>query len=81
MSPDPSPPPSQNGGSVIFPPVVAGQTAAVRFVISNTGTSPTAVNSVGVLATGSTFSTSNVPSLPVSLAPGASLAFDVNSRP
>ena len=70
-----------NGGSVIFPPVVAGQTAAVRFVISNTGTSPTAVNSVGVLATGSTFSTSNVPSLPVSLAPGASLAFDVNFAP
>ncbi len=70
-----------SGGSVIFPPVVAGQTAAVRFVISNTGTSPTAVNSVGVLATGTTFTTSNVPNLPVSLAPGASLAFDVNFAP
>ncbi len=73
--------PVTNGGSVIFPPVVAGQTAAVRFVISNTGTSPTAVNSVGVLAAGTTFTTSNVPNLPVSLAPGASLAFDVNFAP
>jgi len=70
-----------NAGSVIFPPVVAGQTATVRFVISNTGTSPTAVNSVGVLATGNTFTTTNVPPLPVSLAPGASLAFDVNFAP
>ncbi len=70
-----------NGGSVIFPPVVAGQTASVRFVITNTGTSPTAVNSVGVLATGTTFTTSNVPNLPVSLAPNASLAFTVNFAP
>jgi Abnormal spindle-like microcephaly-assoc'd, ASPM-SPD-2-Hydin len=70
-----------NGGSVIFPPVVAGQTASVRFVITNTGTSPTAVNSVGVLATGNTFTTSNVPNLPVSLAPNASLAFTVNFAP
>ena len=70
-----------NGGSVIFPPVVAGQTTAVRFLITNTGTSPTAVNSLGVLATGTTFTTSNVPNLPVSLEPNASLAFNVNFAP
>ena len=70
-----------NGGSVIFPPVAAGQTTAVRFVITNTGTSPTGVNSVGVLATGTTFVATNVPTLPASLAPGASFAFELLFAP
>lgn len=70
-----------NGGSVIFPAVAAGESSTVRFVVTNTGTSPAPVNSVGVLATGTTFMTSGLPRLPVSLKPGETLAFGVMFMP
>ncbi|MFN0104729.1 MAG: choice-of-anchor D domain-containing protein [Bryobacteraceae bacterium] len=69
------------GGSVIFPPVAAGQTSSVRFVITNTGTSPAAVNSVGIVATGTTFVTAALPALPMSLAPGQALEFGLMFAP
>jgi hypothetical protein len=73
--------PLANGGTVNFPPVAAGATSTVQMMITNTGTSPAAVNSVGVLATGTTFMTSNVPRLPATLNPGQSLMFGVMFMP
>ena len=70
-----------NGGSIIFPPAAVGQTSSVRFVITNTGTSPSAVNSVGVVATGTTFATTTVPRLPAALGPGETFEFGVAFLP
>ncbi len=67
-------------GSVIFPPVAVGQTSSVRFVVVNNGTSPAAVSSVGVVASGTTFAAGAV-SLPVSIAPGQSTSFVINFSP
>ena len=70
-----------NAGNIIFPPAAVGQTATVRFVVTNTGTSPSAVNSVGIVATGTTFGTATLPALPATLAPGATLAFALTFVP
>ena len=70
-----------NGGSIVFPPATVGQTSTVRFVIANTGTSPAAVNSVSVVATGTTFATTTVPRLPATLGPNDTLEFVVAFAP
>ena len=66
--------PLVNGGNVIFPPAAAGQTSTVVLVITNTGTSSAAVNSVGIVAAGTTFATTATPPLPATLGPGQSLS-------
>lgn len=70
-----------NGGSIIFPAAAAGATSSVRFVITNNGTSPAPVNSVGVVSTGTTFATAGLPALPASIAPNQTLAFNLMFAP
>ncbi len=70
-----------NGGTVVFPPIAAGGTSNVRFVVTNTGTSPAAVGSVGILATGTTFTAAAVPRLPATVAPGESLTLGLAFSP
>ena len=69
------------GGSVIFTPAAAGATSRLRFTIANTGTSPATVSSVGLAAPSTVFTLSNIPALPINLAPNASAGFDIAFAP
>ena len=71
----------QNNGTVVFTPVAVGDTSSVRFLITNTGTSAASINSISVSATGTIFTLADVPTLPVTLQPGAVAAFTVNFTP
>lgn len=70
-----------NGGSVIFTPAAVGGSTKLSFTMTNTGTSPATVSSVGLAAPSTVFTLSNVPALPVTLAPNASAAFDIAFAP
>ncbi|MBK5294573.1 MAG: choice-of-anchor D domain-containing protein [Acidobacteriia bacterium] len=70
-----------NNGTVIFTPAPVGSNSNLKFLISNTGTAPTSVASIGLSAASTVFSLANLPNLPVSLAPGASTIFDVSFAP
>ena len=69
------------GGSVIFTPAAVGVTSRLRFTLTNTGTSPATVSSVGLAAPSTIFTLSNIPALPVNLAPNASAGFDIAFAP
>jgi hypothetical protein len=73
--------PVTNNGSVIFTPAAVGGSSRLRFSITNTGTSPTTVSSVGLAAPSTIFTLSGIPALPVNLAPNASTGFDIAFTP
>jgi hypothetical protein len=68
-------------GSVIFPPVPAGQTSTVRFLIQNTGSASGAVNSVSVTTAGTIFALAGVPRLPATIGAGETFGFSVTFTP
>jgi hypothetical protein len=68
-------------GTVLFTPAAVGSSSAVRFVISNTGTAPATVSSIGLAAASTVFTVSGVPALPLSLNPGATAGFDITFTP
>jgi hypothetical protein len=70
-----------SGATINFPAAPAGGTSTVRFVITNTGTSPAAVNSVGVVTTGTVFAAAGLPALPATIAPSQTLAFNLTFAP
>jgi hypothetical protein len=70
-----------NGGSVIFTPTTVGGSSRLRFTMTNTGTSPATVSSVGLAAPTTIFTLSGVPALPVNLAPNATAGFDIAFTP
>jgi hypothetical protein len=71
-----------SGGSVVFSPVVVGQTNSVHFIIANTGTANTSVNSISASGPASTtFAVSNVPKLPASIAAASQTGFDLTFTP
>lgn len=70
-----------NNGTITFPPAAVGGTSTVRVVINNTGTLASAVNSVSIVATGTTFATTPAPALPATIQPGGSLAFTLTFAP
>ena len=69
------------GGSVIFTPAAVGGSSRLRFTMTNTGTSPATVSSVGLAAPTTVFTLANIPALPVNLASNASAGFDVVFTP
>jgi len=69
------------GDSVIFSPIGVTQSEQVTFVIKNSGTQPARISNVGIGEAKSPFSLANVPSLPISLDPGASTQFNINFAP
>jgi hypothetical protein len=72
---------------VIFSQPPVGQSSQVTFTVQNTGTAPGNIISIGTSrSSGSTslpdvFSVANTPALPTSVAPGASLTFNVVFAP
>jgi len=73
--------PVQSPGAVLFSPLPVGQSVTTRFEIKNEGTSPAAINSIGVSETRGVFRLETTPQLPVSLDPGATLAFNLIFTP
>ncbi|MBI3472220.1 MAG: choice-of-anchor D domain-containing protein [Candidatus Solibacter usitatus] len=70
-----------NLGSVIFPPVPAGQTSTVRFVVQNNGSAAGSVNSISVTTTGTIYTLTGLPNLPATVDAGGTLAFTVSFTP
>jgi hypothetical protein len=63
------------GGTVLFSPTQVGSAASLTFTVRNEGTTTATIASIGVAETGGVFRLENLPVLPVSLAPAASLSF------
>jgi len=73
--------PVANNGSVIFTPAAVGASSSLRFQITNTGTAPTTVSSIGFAAPTTVFTLGALPNLPVNLAPNASTGFTISFSP
>ncbi len=69
------------GQGVNFPPITAGQTSTLRFIIGNSGTAAGSVNAISVSGTGTTFGVSQLPGLPATIAPGQTLQFTIAFAP
>jgi hypothetical protein len=69
------------GGTVLFTPQTVGQKATDSFSIRNTGTDTATLSSIGISGTPAVFGTSNLPQLPIALAPGQSTQFSVVFSP
>ena len=72
------------GGTVLFSSPPVGQTTSDSFTIRNTGTDTATVASIGISGVSGTqpvFTTSNLPQLPLALAPGQIAQFSVVFSP
>ncbi len=70
-----------SAGSVIFTPAAVGGSSNLRFVITNTGTSPATVSSIGLATATTIFTLGALPALPSTLQPNASIGFPVTFAP
>ena len=73
--------PVTEGGSVIFAPSAVGSSESMNFSIQNTGTSAATISSINLAAPSAVFALQQLPSLPVSLNPGAMVTFGINFLP
>lgn len=71
----------QSGSTIVFPPVAVGQSATVRFVVSNNGTADSAINSISASGPANTFTLSELPGLPASVVQGGTVQFTVTFTP
>lgn len=71
----------QNNGSVFFTPAAVGRAVSVKFLMTNTGTAPTTVNSISVAASNTMFTLADLPGLPLTIAAGATTPFTVQFTP
>ena len=70
-----------SGGTVNFLPARVGESNSVTFTATNSGTSPSAINAIGLTAASTVYTLSQTPALPAQLAPGASISFTVQFAP
>jgi hypothetical protein len=69
------------GGTIsLFPDTNVGEMSSLSFQVQNTGTAPGTISSINVTP-GNGFQLSDLPALPQTLAPNASLAFTVTFAP
>ena len=68
-------------GSLFFSPVPVGSESTVSLAVSNTGTIPATISSIGVGQPDGPFGLAGLPPLPLSLAPGQELAVPIAFRP
>lgn len=69
-------------GNVLFSPAPVGGTSSTRFTITNQGTTPAALTTIGVGGTAaSSFSLTELPALPTTLGAGAALTFTILFSP
>jgi hypothetical protein len=73
--------PVTDGGLVIFTPIEVGKTQKLQFAIQNTGTSSTAISSINLASSGTSFGLDQLPALPFNLDAGATATFAVNFTP
>jgi hypothetical protein len=71
------------GGTILFPSAALAQSVSVTVTVTNSGTLPATVTSIGIVAgsAASAYAISNSPPLPVTLAPNASLPFTIAFTP
>lgn len=69
------------GGTINLTPAAVGRSSSVRFVITNTGTTAAAITAIALPSANNVFSLSDVPALPVEVAPGSSLSFGIQFNP
>ena len=65
----------QNAGTVVFPNTNVGSTSTISILVNNTGNSAATVS--GIAVSGDGFSLPNLPKLPATINPGATLQFNV----
>ena len=70
-----------SGGSLIFTPASVGATSSLRFVVTNTGTAPTTVSSIGLAAATTIFTLGALPALPATLNANQSVGVDIAFAP
>ena len=70
-----------SGGTVIFAPIAVGSTESVSFTVQNTGTSAATISSINLATASTIFSLQQLPGLPLSLAPNATVTFNANFSP
>jgi hypothetical protein len=70
-----------NGGTVIFSPLPVGGSEGLNFTIQNTGTSEATITSIALASPGNTFTLPQLPSLPLTLATGATVSFLIGFSP
>ena len=68
-------------GPVVFPVTGVGGPTTLQITITNTGTSPGPIGSIGVLDTTGTFQLTGLPTLPLQIAPNASVTFNAVFNP
>jgi hypothetical protein len=71
----------QSSGQVAFTPVAVGGTSTVRFTVNNNGTAPTSIGSISIVQTGTAFSLTQLPALPVTIQPGGVFSFQLGFTP
>ena len=71
------------GGSILFPSTPLAQSTTQTVTVTNSGTTPGTITSIGIAAGGaaSSYALTGVPTLPRTLAPGASLSFSAVFTP
>jgi hypothetical protein len=67
------------GGTIVLPNANVGQTSSLTIQVLNSGNASGVVSSIGI--GGQTFQLSNLPVLPQTLAPNATLTFNLNFTP
>lgn len=67
--------------SVVFSPVMISQSAQISFDVKNTGTLTATIANIGIGQTGSPYSLTGLPALPLSLAPNADVSFTITFKP
>jgi hypothetical protein len=70
-----------NNNTVVFSPVQITQSGQISLDVKNTGTLPGTISNVGIQQTGSPFSPSGQPLLPVTLAPSADFRITIAFTP
>ena len=69
------------GGTVVFAPLAVGSTESVNFTVQNTGTSAATISSINLAAASTVFTLAQLPGLPLSLAPNATITFTASFAP
>jgi hypothetical protein len=72
---------SSTNGTITFVQVAVGGTQSTTVKVLNTGTAQALITNIGINGSGSVFSVSGLPALPLNLNPGAGTSFSVTFSP
>lgn len=74
--------PVQPLGNVVFPGAQVGGSSTVDFIVSNSGSAPAPIISIGIVSSGTpVFAIEGLPALPASIEPSGSIAFTIRFSP